>query len=248
MFGNDPGVTGAPNPKPKAPATSPPTAPTGPGGHYTSPSVDIPGILATDPSYQGLLSLDKAASAGDLASLNKKMAQMKAYYGSDTDPLSLYGRIYQSYQDRNRQYANTLAGHGMIGSGETGFEAARSTLQYQQQEYDAQFKLQQYIQGLHDAFRAAEQQRAYGENSAAGTSVSNWINANPPTWVTDPTSPPPASTTFDWGGQTWGAGDASKFMAYLYGKGVKFSDWAAAHPSAAAIFGYSGNTAVGTGS
>lgn len=241
--GAAPGATTPPPPPPP-----PPVAPTGGGSSTTTPTFPgIPGILANDPMYQQLLSFDQAASAGDLASLNKKVSQMQAYYGSDTDPLSLLGRVYQSYQDRNRTIANTLGAHGMINSGETGFQAARATLAYQQQEYDAKFKLDQYIQGLHDALNASQQARQQNEITAAGNAISSYLQLNPPTVGGDggggdysqPPVPPaptaPAATSFQWGNQTWTKGDKLAFTQYLNSKGVKYSDWAAAHPSAAAL-------------
>jgi hypothetical protein len=149
--------------------------------------------------YQQLLSLDKAASAEDLARMNRNTSQMTAYYGSDQDPLSLLGRIYTAYGDRNRTIGNTLAGHGMLASGETKFQADKSTLAYQQQEYDAKFKLQQYIQGLNDAFKDAERQRQLGELGAAQNAVTNWLNdpSNQPTYTPNPYYQPNPSVPGD---------------------------------------------------
>ena len=160
-------------------------------GHYNTPTFPgAEGVLATDWGYQQLLSLDKAMSMEDLARMNRNIGQMTAYYGSDQDPLSLLGRIFTAYGDRNRTIGNTLAGHGMLGSGETKFQADKSTLAYQQQEYDAKFKLQQYIQGLNDAFKDAERQRKINEMTAGENAINSWIQNNPPIWIPgDPGDP-----------------------------------------------------------
>jgi hypothetical protein len=188
MFESDSGVTAAPGSKAKDPVTTMTASPGSTKQQTTTtqqtntPSFPgIEGVLGSDPMYQQLISFDKAASAEDLATLNRNMSQMKAYYGSDSDPLSLFGRIYQSYKDRNLQIANTLTGHGMINSGETKYQGDRATLAYQQQEYDAKFKLQQYVQGLHDSLRAAERARQLSEMQAGWQSVQDWITNNPPT-------------------------------------------------------------------
>jgi hypothetical protein len=125
---------------------------------------------------------------------------MTAYYGSDTDPLSLLGRVYTAYQDRNRQIANTLGGHGMINSGETKFQGDKSTLLYQQQEYDAKFKLEQYIQGLNDAFKDAERQRKINEMTAGENAINSWIQNNPPVTAPSPNYVPDPSVP---GGDTY---------------------------------------------
>jgi hypothetical protein len=166
----------------------------------TFPGIDP--VLGSSGAYQQLLAFDKAASGQDLATMNQQIAEMNAYYGSDSDPLSLLGRVYQAYQDRNRVIANTLTGHGMINSGETGFQGARATLAYQQQELDARFKLQQYIEGLHLGYANAQRQRAMNEMSAQWDAVNSWINANPPVSTTapgpdvttDPGTPPTLGT------------------------------------------------------
>lgn len=180
---------------PPPPPAAPPAAPhhssqgggdgggqsSGGGPSYSGSTPGIDQILGSDPNYQQLLAFDTAASSEDLASMNAKIARMQGYYGSDNDPLSILGRVFQAYKDRNMYIANTLAGHGMINSGETGWQASRATLAYQQQELDARMKLQDYIEGLQDAFRAAQRQQKFNEMQAGWAAVQNWLNANSPT-------------------------------------------------------------------
>ena len=213
MFQNSGGgTTAAPNPKPKSPPVTQPVAPSNPGGGFVNPTPPtttqppdvtttttppfpgIPAVLGGDPNYQQLLAFDTAASGQDLATMNARIAQMQGYYGSDSDPLSILGRVFQAYQDRNRLIANTLAGHGMIDSGETGWQGARATLAYQQQELDARMKLQQFIQGLQDAYNAAQRQQAFNEMQAGQNAVTAYLNnpANQPTSTT--TTPAPVVT------------------------------------------------------
>jgi hypothetical protein len=172
---------------PEIPGTDPTTTTTTP----TFPGIQ--GVLGSDPNYQQLLAFDTAASGQDLATMNANIASMQAYYGSDSNPLSVLGRIYQGLQDRNRTISNTLTGHGMINSGETGFQGARATLAYQQQEYDAQFKLQQYISGLQQAFANAERQQKFNELQASQAAVQSWLNLNPPVSTTTPGTDPVAA-------------------------------------------------------
>jgi hypothetical protein len=190
--------------------------------------------------------MDQAMSGQDQATMNQRIAAMKSYYGSDTDPLSVLGRVYQAYQDQNRSIANTLTAHGMLNSGETGFQGARATLAYQQNELDSRMKLQQYIQGLQDAFQTAERNRQLGEWQASSAAIANWINnpANQPTSTgsapdqsgggTTPAAPA-APTTFSWGGQTWGHGEKAQFVNWLNAHGANYATWAAAHPGAAGL-------------
>jgi hypothetical protein len=149
----------------------------------------VPAVLAMDPNYQLQLSFDKAASADDLATANKQMATMRAYYGDDSNPLTVLGRIYDTYQQNLRSTAGSLAAHGMLNSGQTGFMHGRIDLGYQQQEFDAKFKLQQYIQGVHDSLRANARQRAMNELTAQQQAARDWITNNPP--VTVPVYPDP---------------------------------------------------------
>lgn len=211
MFqGSEPSTGAAPKP-PKPPGLPTlPVAPPSAGSPATPPTTTtttpkfpgIPGVLGQDPSYQQLLAFDTAASGEDLATMNARIAQMQGYYGSDNDPLSILGRIFQAYKDRNMYIANTLAGHGMIQSGETGWQAARATLAYQQQELDARMKLEQYIQGLQDAYNAAQRQRKFNEMQASWQAVQNWLNGNPPVTTTTPgTEAVPPSP----GGTVWQA-------------------------------------------
>lgn len=158
----------------------------------TNPGTDA--ILGMDPNYQQLLGFDTAASADDLATMNAHISQMQGYYGSDSDPLSVLGRIYQAYQDKNMYIANTLAGHGMINSGETGWQASRATLAYQQQELDARMKLQDYIQGLQDAFKLAERNRKFNEMQAGWTAVQQWLANNQPVTTSLPGTSEPGSS------------------------------------------------------
>lgn len=200
-----------PPPPPKPAAPNPPTAVSGPPASpdaYTPASYtfnaakpDISTILAQDPMYQQLLAFDKAASASDLATMNSRISRMNAYYGSDSDPLSILGRIYDAYQQRNMYIANTLTGHGMINSGETGYQAKRATLDYQRAELDARTKLAEYTDGLQQGYNQAMQQRQLNEINAAGNAVSSWLSLNPPTYTSTPgytTSgyTPPANATF----------------------------------------------------
>jgi hypothetical protein len=195
-------------PKPKTPGYNPgaPTVPAVvPGPTVTTPDPvtstttpafpGVSGVLGSDPTYQSLLTMDMAMSGQDKATMNQRIAAMNSYYGSDSDPLSILGRVYQSYQDRNRVIANTLTGHGMINSGETGFQGARATLAYQQQELDARMKLQQYIQGLQDAFQTAERNRQLTEWQASAQAIADWIN-NPANQPSSQTTQPPDVTTY----------------------------------------------------
>jgi len=152
----------------------------------------IPGVLAMDPTYQQLVSFDKAASAEDLATANRNMGQMRAYYGSDADPLTVLGRIADQYKQNLASAGATMAARGMTSSGQTPFLHGRIDLSYQQQEFDAKFKLQQYIQGIHDSLRAAERQRQLSEMGAQWNAVQAWIQNNPP--VTVPVYPDPVTT------------------------------------------------------
>src|SRR5215471_4823269 len=169
-------------------------------GDVTTPAVQyqtttpqfpgIPGLLATDPLYQELLSMDKAASAEDLATANRNMGQMRAYYGSDADPLTVLGRIADVYKQNLASAGAQMAARGMTSSGQTPFLHGRIDLSYQQQEFDAKFKLQQYIQGIHDALRQSARQRALSEWQAQVDAVNRWLSdpANQPTTV--PYQPP----------------------------------------------------------
>ena len=175
------------------------SAPTGGSTQEVTTTPTFPGIdavLGSDPSYQQLLAMDTAMNNQDQSTMNARIAQMKQYYGSDTDPLSLLGRVYQSYQDRLRTVANTLAGQGMIASGETGWQGARANLAYQQNELDARMRLQQYIQGLQDAFTQAQQNRLLQQWNAGQTAVGNWLNnpTNQPQTVPTPVANPGYST------------------------------------------------------
>jgi hypothetical protein len=207
MFANpNPGGSVAAPVKPKGPGsanlsdpfaggyTGPdPTVPTTTSTSYQTTTPQFPGVpavLAMDPNYQQLLSLDKAASAEDIATANRNMGQMRAYYGSDADPLTVLGRIYDTYQQNLRSTAGSLAAHGMLNSGQTGFMHGRIDLGYQQQEFDAKFKLQQYIQGIHDSLRANARQRAMDEWAAQRQAAQDWITNNPPTTVPVVTTTP----------------------------------------------------------
>src|SRR5215831_7018127 len=150
----------------------------------------IPGLLATDPMYQELLSMDKAASAEDLATANRNMGQMRAYNGSDADPLTVLGRIADVYKQNLASAGAQMAARGMTSSGQTPFLHGRIDLSYQQQEFDARFKLQQYIQGIHDSLRAAARQRTMSEWQAQVDAVNRWLSdpTNQPTTV--PYQPP----------------------------------------------------------
>lgn len=184
--GYTPASPGTPG-SPAIPGTDPVTTTT------TPPFPGIQSVLGSDPNYQQLLAFDTAASGQDLATMNANIATMKAYYGSNSNPLSILGRIYQGLQDRNMQISNTLTGHGMINSGETGFQGAKATLAYQQQEYDAQFKLQQYISGLQQAFDAAQRNQKFQEMQAGWAAVASYLDLNRPSSVTTPGTDPVAA-------------------------------------------------------
>lgn len=137
-------------------------------------------ILGTDPLYQQLLAFDTASNTQDEAFTNQRISRMQQYYGSDSDPLSVLGRIRSALEDQNRYIANTLAAHGMINSGETGFQADRAQLAYARAEYDARLKLQDYIDGLTQALQQSERNRKFNEIQAAWQAVQNWLANNQP--------------------------------------------------------------------
>ena len=106
----EPGGGTAPVKKPPAPKTTPPDSygPTiDPGGvvipdpvtTYTAPKADISTILGGDPLYQQLVLFDKASSGTDYAWLQDQRGKLKSYYGSESDPLSVFGRIKQQLED-----------------------------------------------------------------------------------------------------------------------------------------------------
>ncbi len=175
----------APPKAPAAPTAPPPPASSGGSGsggsgsyNFTVPPIDQ--ILGSDAGYQQLLAFDTATSGEDSATMNANIARMQGYYGNDNDPLTILGRVYQAYQDRNRYIANTLTGHGMINSGETGFQGSRATLDYQRQELDARMKLQDYIDGLTQAFKQAERQRKFNEMQASWNAIQYYLDHNQP--------------------------------------------------------------------
>ncbi len=179
------------------------------GGNINSSGASVPPIdqiLGGDAAYQQLLAFDKATSGEDSATMNANIARMTGYYGNDNDPLTILGRVYQAYQDRNRYIANTLTGHGMINSGETGFQGSRATLDYQRQELDARMKLQDYIDGLTQAFKQAERQRKFNEMQASWNAIQNYLNGHIPTGNPPDHNGPNAPGGIDTGGNDWDPG------------------------------------------
>ena len=67
--------------------------------------------------------------------------------------------------------------------------------------------------------------------------------SQPPSQPPPPPPPPsqPPATSFQWGGQTWGAGDLYSFVGWLQAHGASFTVWAQEHPTAAGIFGINPN-------
>ena len=135
-------------------------------------------ILGADPFYNQTLALLKAMGADDAALAQYKMSRMQQYYGSASDPLSILGRLKQTYDDRGRYIVNSLAGRGMIFSGETGWQNQRNALAYQQSQYDANFKLQDYIDGIKEALAQADRQRQMSQLQAEADAVSRFLADN----------------------------------------------------------------------
>src|SRR5262245_31615799 len=132
---------------------------TQPGGNWSWGNLDIPTILGGDPLYQQLVTFDLASSQTDKAWMHDQLNKLKSYYGSESDPISVFGRIKQSLEDRKLAIGNQLAGHGMLFSGETGYQGNKARLAYLQQEFDAQRQMQQAMDDLARNFAMAEQQR-----------------------------------------------------------------------------------------
>src|SRR5262245_50296387 len=173
-------------PQVAAPAAAPVAAPTPQyTPQYTYQSAPVGDILATDPFYQQMLGLNKATSQEEQAWMRAQIHRQQGYYGSESDPLSVFGRIGESYQDALRNVNYNLASRGMIFSGELGAQNNRARLGYERQKLDANMRLQDYIEGLKKGFADAERARKQNELQSSLDAVTRWLNTHPPT-LTNP--------------------------------------------------------------
>ena len=172
-----------PTPRTYAQATATPAAPTptpaAPTFNYSN--APISDILGSDPFYQQLLGLDRAQSEEERAQMNQQIHRQQRYYGSPTDPLSVFGRIETGYQDQLRNVTNMLAAHGTIFSGDLGARNNRARLEMEQSRLDANMRLQDYVEGLQRGFTQAERQRKFSELQAQLEAVNRWLTTNQPT-------------------------------------------------------------------
>jgi hypothetical protein len=98
-------------------------------------------------------------SQSERLGMDAAIARARAYYGSETDPLSLFGRLKEGYGLRDTAIQNALNARGMWRSGETGFGLNQSRLTYLRDELDYRMKLEDYINGLLATFAKSEQER-----------------------------------------------------------------------------------------
>lgn len=148
----------------------------GSGSHPSIPSIDQ--ILGQDPFYSQTAALLKAMGLDDKSLAAYKINRLKQYFGSANDPMSVMGRLYLAFQDRGRNIVNTLAGHGMIFSGETGWQQNRNALAYQQGQYDANYSLQNQVDAINEAISQAERQRQFQLLQAQADAVARYIQDN----------------------------------------------------------------------
>src|SRR5262249_3963789 len=123
-------------PAPPAPVYTPTTPPVDPyaasrkvndaAPTYNYQNAPISDILGSDPFYQQLLGADRAASQEEKAWMEADIKRQQQYYGSASDPLSVFGRIETGYQDQLRNITNMLAAHGTIFSGDLGVRNNRA--------------------------------------------------------------------------------------------------------------------------
>src|SRR5262245_13838957 len=176
-----PGPVYTPSAPPPAPTAAPTAAPT-----YNYQNAPISDILGSDPWYQQILGADRAASQEEKAWMEADIKRQQAYYGSASDPLSVFGRIQTSYEDALRNVTNMLAAHGTIFSGDLGVRNNRARLEMEQGRLDATMRLQDYITGQQRGFAAAEKQRKFNELQAQMDAVNRWLAMNQPTAAAQP--------------------------------------------------------------
>lgn len=77
-----------------------------------------------------------------------------------TSGISVLARIGQAHTDQNRYIKNRLAAHGILGSGETGFELGREQTNFARAQADSASKLLDYLTGINSGITSFMQWQA----------------------------------------------------------------------------------------
>lgn len=102
---------------------------------------------------QGMNSLKQLGGAFDPAT--QKLAEANTRSG-----ISLLARLNEAHADQNRYIVNRLAAHGLLDSGETGFQSGREQTNYARAQADAGAKLLDYLANINSGIAQYNQWKA----------------------------------------------------------------------------------------
>ncbi len=117
------------------------------------------------PKNLGNLSNLSGAFGGD----TQKLAQENTQSG-----LSILARINQAHADQQRYITNRLAAHGLLESGETGFQMGREQTNYAGAQQDSTTKLLDYLSGINSGVAQ------YLQMQALMNAIRNLMTQGPP--------------------------------------------------------------------
>lgn len=126
----------------------------GGGGGYNSTFDPL-----QDPTYRQIASEYKAMSDSERLAMEAGIARQTGYYGTETDPMSLFGRLKGQYVIRDRDVQNVINAHNLWRSGETGYQLGQSRLKYLTDQLDMRMRLEDYVNGLKASFAKSEADR-----------------------------------------------------------------------------------------
>jgi hypothetical protein len=112
-----------------------------------------------------------------------------------TSGISVLARLNQAHADQNRYIQNRLAAHGILDSGETGFQAGREQTNYARAQADSAGKLLDYLSGINSGIAQYQQWQAMMDAlraAQAGGPAVDSANTGP--------APPPLYTGPGYGG------------------------------------------------
>ncbi len=139
---NTPAATPAPTPAP-SPSSSQSAQPTSYG-----PYGNDPGFIAA----QSAAEQQKAQAA---AFYNQQAQAAQYQFSGAGNPYSTVAQLQQQHTDSTRAYLNYLASHGILASGETGYQAGQEAKRYGAATYNAQNALAALLGGYRQNFLTA---------------------------------------------------------------------------------------------
>jgi len=163
--------------EPKGGGKKYPAPPSG-GGGFSDPYATA---IKQNPALMALRAMYEAASVSDAAQRAQAIQKALIQFGEvpegfdlDVTPetsqlagentqagLSSLARLAKWNTDQRRDIASGLAARGMLRSGEYGHQLGEQALGFKQQQYDSRQQLLDYLNGLQQAFLAAERQRQF---------------------------------------------------------------------------------------